>query len=188
MSTPAQPTIQIIRHAEKPADTPPPQGVDVNGNADPESLIPQGWQRAGGLATLFAPSRGPVAPGLATPQTIFAAGVGKHSHSERPEETITPLADKLGLTIDSSFLKGDETSMVNAALAQTGIVLICWQHEDIPGIANQIVGNSTTVPQTWPGDRFDIVWVFTPNGSGGFTFSQVPQLLLAGDSADPITG
>ena len=59
--------------------------------------------------------------------------------------------------------------------------------EAIPAIANQILGNDTTVPQTWPGDRFDLVWVFDWNaGAESYTFTQVPQLLLAGDSPDPI--
>ncbi|HEU4558175.1 MAG TPA: hypothetical protein VFS20_10010 [Longimicrobium sp.] len=181
--------IMVIRHAEKPADTPPPQGVDINGNADPESLIPLGWQRAGALACLFAPARGPLqAPELATPQAVFAAGVGHHSHSERPEETVSAMAAKLGLTTDTSYLKGDEEAMTTAAMDSEGVVLICWQHEAIPGIANQIVGNGTTVPQTWPGDRFDLVWVFDLDAaSGTYSFTQVPQLLLAGDSAEPIT-
>jgi hypothetical protein len=188
MSTPTTPKIMIIRHAEKPADNPPPQGVNANGDADPESLIPLGWQRAGALASLFAPVRGPLqAPELATPQAIFAAGVGKHSHSERPTQTVTPLAARLGLQINGDYLKGDESAMVAAALAQQGVVLIAWQHEAIPGIANQIVGNTTTVPQTWPGERFDLVWVFDWDaGAGAYLFTQVPQLLLAGDSPDPI--
>jgi len=188
MSTPARPTIQIIRHAEKPTDDPQTLGVDSSGNENPECLIPLGWQRAGALATLFDPSRGTLAPDLSAPQTIFAAGVGKHSNSHRPRETVKPLADKLGLKTNDSFLKGDETAMVDAVLAQTGVVLITWQHEDIPGIANQILGNDTTVPQSWPGDRFDIVWVFTPDDSGAYAFTQVPQLLLAGDSAEVIEG
>ena len=60
---------------------------------------------------------------------------------------------------------------------------ICWQHELIPTIANVIVGNETTVPQSWPGDRFDVVWIFDlDTSSSSYSFSQVPQCLLAGDS------
>jgi hypothetical protein len=68
-------------------------------------------------------------------------------------------------------------------------VLIAWQHEASPAIANQILGNDTTAPQKWPGSRFDLVWVFDLDaGSGTYTFTQVPQLLLAGDSPDVISG
>lgn len=190
MSTPAPttPRIMVIRHGEKPAKKPPPHGVDPDGDHDKQSLTTVGWQRAGALATLFAPSRGPLqSPELATPQLVYASGTGKGSDSERPMETITPTAAKLGLTPNTDFLKGQEQAMVESALAQTGIVLICWEHKAIPGIANQILGNDTTAPQKWPGKRYDLVWVFDLDAtSGTYSFIQVPQLLLAGDSADPI--
>jgi len=91
----------------------------------------------------------------------------------------------LGLQLETRFLKDDFADMVPTAVAADGIVLIAWEHEDIPAIANLILGNSTTVPQQWPGQRFDIVWVFDRQGSG-WSFSQVPQLLLSGDSSQPI--
>ncbi len=47
------------------------------------------------------------------------------------------------------------------------------------------MGNLDQTPQTWPDDRFDIVWVFE-RADGGWSFTQVPQLLLAGDSVDVI--
>ena len=176
--------IMVIRHAEKPADTGAPFGVNADGNQDPESLIVQGWQRAGAVASLFAPSRGPLqSPDLSTPQFLYASGTAKHSSSERPQETITPLASKLSLSLNTNFLKGDEANMVKDAISQNGVVLICWEHQAIPDIANNILGNTTTVPQKWPGDRFDLVWVFDLDAStGGYNFTQVPQLLLAGDS------
>ena len=72
-------------------------------------------------------------------------------------------------------------------MACGGTALISWQHEDIPCIANVILGNQTTVPQKWPGIRFDVVWVFDLDASSSsYSFNQVPQRLLAGDSADPI--
>ncbi|HEU0051720.1 MAG TPA: hypothetical protein VFQ39_01040, partial [Longimicrobium sp.] len=88
---------------------------------------------------------------------------------------------KLGLAIDTSNLKGDETAVAQAAMACGGVALIAWQHQDIPTIANAIVGNDSTVPQQWPGDRFDLVWVFDLQPGGTYSFTQVPQLLLAGD-------
>jgi hypothetical protein len=42
------------------------------------------------------------------------------------------------------------------------------------------------VPATWPGERFDMVYVFTADGPGSYAFSQVPQLVLPGDDSAPI--
>lgn len=183
------PKIMIVRHAEKPAAEGPPHGVDINGKKDPESLIPLGWQRAGALATLFAPASGQFTnPLFARPQLLFASGVGKHSNSLRPQETITPTSQKLGVAITTTFLKGQEAALAAAVVQCTGIVLVAWEHQDIPTIANAILGNRTAVPQKWPGDRFDLVWVFDLDpATSKYAFYQVPQLLLAGDSATPIT-
>jgi hypothetical protein len=178
--------IMVIRHAEKPAASGSPHGVSPNGKEDPESLTVQGWQRAGALAVLFAPTHGALQnTGLAVPQVLFASQVTKHSSSERPQQTITPLCDKLGLKINTDYAKDDWSAMVNEALKSEGVVLICWEHQDIPSIANQILGNKTTAPQQWPGNRFDVVWVFDRK-AGAYEFNQVPQSLLAGDSPDPI--
>lgn len=81
----------------------------------------------------------------------------------------------------------DYALMVPDALACPGIVLIAWEHEDIPLIANLILGNNTTTPQIWPSERFDVVWTFDLNpATGVYAFSQVPQLLLQGDLPSPI--
>ncbi len=175
--------IMIVRHAEKPAASGVPFGVDANGNQDAESLIVAGWQRAGALAVLFAPSHGILQnPALVTPQFLFASGIAKHSTSLRPQETITPLAAKLALTINTQASKGQETDVAALAMACGGVALVAWEHQDIPSIANAILGNNTTVPQSWPGSRFDLVWVFDwHHASGSYVFSQVPQQLLAGD-------
>lgn len=77
--------------------------------------------------------------------------------------------------------------MVPDALACPGVVLIAWEHEFIPSIANLILGNSTTAPQAWPGARFDLVWTFDLNPTtNASSFNQLPQLLLRGDLPIPI--
>ena len=175
--------IMIVRHAEKPADSGKPHGVDADGEQDKESLIVQGWQRAGALAVLFAPSHGALQnPALVMPECLFASGIAHHSESKRPQETITPLAAKLGLTINTQAQKGQEGQVAALAMACGGFALIAWEHQDIPAIANAILGDSTTAPQSWPGSRFDLVWVFDWDaGNRRYVFSQVPQQLLAGD-------
>ena len=55
-------------------------------------------------------------------------------------------------------------------------------------MANHILGDTTTVPQKWPGHRFDVVWVFDLDpASKTYSFTQVTQCLLAGDSDQPIS-
>jgi hypothetical protein len=180
--------IMIVRHAEKPSDDGKIRGVDADGKDSPEELIVRGWQRSGALVRLFAPRDGSfVDPHLATPKTIFASKVGKHSNSLRPQHTVLELATVLGLPLALNFAKGDEQDLAAAAVAATGPVLIGWEHEAIPAIVNAITGNGTTCPQKWAGDRFDLVWVLDrAGGSGPWSFAQVPQMLLSGDSTQPI--
>jgi hypothetical protein len=102
--------------------------------------------------------------------------------SQRPRGTITPLALKLNLDINVDFGKDQLGELVKAAEATGAMVLIAWQHEDIPAIGNAIMGDTTTVPQKWPGARFDVVWIFDLDPlSQKYEFSQAPQCLLAGD-------
>jgi hypothetical protein len=45
-----------------------------------------------------------------------------------------------------------------------------------------VPGIDPSVVPAWPGDRFDVVWRFDRTGApAGYTFSQVPQQLLAAD-------
>jgi broad specificity phosphatase PhoE len=180
--------IMVIRHAEKPANDPPPYGVTVEGEREKESLTVLGWQRAGALSGFFAPTNDSFQDAsLARPQFLYASKPIRRNGSRRPIETITPLAEKLAIRINSNFAKDEYKEMVEEAFLCSGVVLICWQHDFIPKIANHILGNKTTAPQDWPEDRFDMVWVFDRDpATAQYRFKQVPQNLLMGDWATPI--
>jgi len=180
--------IMIIRHAEKPSDDGSIVGVSQDGLTDPEELIVQGWQRSGALVRFFKPNCGPFSnPALATPDVIFASGVGKHSRSLRSQHTVLALAEFLRLQIDLSHLKGDERDLVADAIKRSGNVLIAWEHELIPTIADQIPGTHPPHPRKWPGERFDLVWVFDRGAdTQDWTFTQIPQMLLPEDHSDLI--
>ena len=179
--------IMFIRHAEKP--TGKDAGVTPKGVQDKEDLIVLGWQRAGALARFFAPrTAGDLPAGLLTPAALFAAKANMQEHSMRPQHTILPLSKLLGIKTDASVGKGDEKKLVAKLLAAAakGTVLVAWQHQKIPGIVT-LIGGQGICPTAWPGNRFDMVWVLdSADGKTGWTFSQVPQLLLHGDSATPI--
>jgi hypothetical protein len=178
----------IIRHAEKPSDDGTVIGVSPDGSQDSENLTVSGWQRSGALVRFFAPAGGqfPHAE-VATPDVIFASGIAPHSKSLRPQHTVLALADSLGQELVLVHTKGAEDALVADVLSRGGTVLIAWEHEAIPGIANRVLGNASTCPQKWPGDRFDLLWVLNHTGGpGAWAFTQVPQLLLPEDRGDVI--
>jgi hypothetical protein len=174
--------IMVIRHGEKPGDPTTATGVDENGKPDPQSLTAQGWRRAKALAGLFHPVP-PVTPrsGLAVPQHLFAAEISDVESSKRPVETLTPLSlsFKPHLPIDAS-IKASHVDKICEIVAKAGeVVLVAWKHELIPAIAQGLT--SDPVPDKWPKERFDVVWVFDLRADGSYGFSQVPELLLPGD-------
>jgi hypothetical protein len=172
--------IMIIRHAEKPNGEP---GIMPSGAVNPEALTATGWKRANALVGLFDPADASPRPPLAKPTRLFASG----SESLRPVQTITPLAAALGnLPINTTYRKNQLDKLVAAAKNSEGATLIAWQHEDIPAIAALILGSPSGVPLKWPSDRFDLVWVFDRQDDGTWSFTQVPQLVLPGDSSAPI--
>jgi len=180
--------IMLIRHAEKPAKDSAPYGVTAEGERSKESLEVRGWQRAGGLANLLAPTNGHFQhAALAKPQFLFASKPLRRKGSKRPLETLTPLAQKLAIRINSSFQRADFENMLEEVLACKGVVLICWQREYIPDIAAHILGNKKLSPKDWPEDCYDMIWVFDlARSSSKYTFKQVPQKLLGGDLTTPI--
>ncbi|MEZ0110024.1 broad specificity phosphatase PhoE [Catenulispora sp. EB89] len=188
--------LMIIRHAEKPTGSGAPYGLTADGVQDDHSLTIQGWTRAGALVGLFDPrdsSGGPVAlrAGLTRPAVVAAAAAGTGgSNSKRPQETVTPLASALGVTLETQFSVGQEAALATWLMGPTGPsgpTLVAWEHQHIPDIIAGLGQVTPKPPTSWPGARFDIVYVFTrAAGTGGWTFTQVPQSLLAGDLSSPI--
>ena len=187
--------VMIIRHGEKPLVPDGlgqimPFGLLENGEHSKYGLTVRGWQRAGALAILFAPEGAKFRPSsLTTPNTIFASAIDPRSWSRRMQLTIGPLRQKLGpnIAVNTKFRKGEEEQMVAAALKCSGTVLICWAHEALPLIGAKILGKAEEIPSIWPEHRFDLVWVFDRRQDlPGWTFQQVPQMPLAGDSTEPL--
>jgi broad specificity phosphatase PhoE len=181
--------IMLLRHAEKPAKDGSPYGVTRKGDQSKESLEVRGWQRAGALASLLAPANGHFQhAALATPRFLYASKPLRRKGSRRPVETITPLAEKLGINIHTDYARYEFDEMVEEVFSCRGVVLICWQREYIPEIAAHILNRDDIVPRAWPENRFDLIWVFDLDHSGtGYKFRQIPQKLLRGDLITPIT-
>ena len=155
-------TVYIIRHAEKP-----------DGEKDPH-LSPRGQERAKALVKAFPKD-------FAAPDVIIATAVSKQS--ERPIETVTPLAEKLHLKLETDYADNQVEELAHAVLTDHAYagkdVLICWHHGQIPHLAKAL--GAKDVPDKWPADVFDRVWVLKFDG-GEAGFEDRPQRAMEGDS------
>jgi len=176
--------IVLIRHGEKPDNPPsppsapctePPCGVDINGLSNGDSLIPQGWQRAGALAVLFDPEVGPLRSPLTRPGRLYAPCYVPHGTtppsttppsttppsttppsttppnadtiSHRPYETIFPLGQRLGIAIECPYETTQHHQLAARLLADDGgTSLVCWEHDNLPDIARLIPLAPTSPP------------------------------------------
>lgn len=174
--------VMVIRHGEKPDDDNEPPGVDVNGYpADDSSLTRAGWDRARRLAELFAPTDDrPTRAGLVRPKVIYAAGAREEGKGLRTRQTVMPLAQRLDLPTNTEFGKGDEKALVEDIVSRPGPTLVCWQHSEIPTIAEAFGTVTPDPPGDWPSERYDVIWTFARHGDG-WEFAQLSQLLLPGD-------
>ena len=175
------PTLMLIRHAEKPAAG--ERAVNRQGAEDRQSLSVTGWMRAGALVSLFAPADGrDRRPLLPQPRHLVAARATAQRPSTRPRDTLLPLADALGSSIDEQWSAEDPPAAVAAALRRLeGPVLVCWRHDDLPALAVDLL-MAPSAPSRWPPSRYDLVWVIQQVGLS-WRLTQVAQLLLPGDSA-----
>jgi hypothetical protein len=155
--------VLIMRHAEKPTD-----------DKDP-NLAPQGFRRAQALPSLFS---GPQ-PRLPRPDFLFASDASKHSN--RPMETIAPLAQALHERINHDYLDletGPIAKQVLNGKYAGKVVLICWHHGEIPHLAQAF--GVTDAPRKWDPDVFDQVWEIQWTGSQPHV-TAVDEHLLPGD-------
>jgi hypothetical protein len=177
--------VMIIRHGEKPAKEDSLPGIDATGRPDDSSLTQVGWNRAHRLVDVFDGGAGQSRPGVVVPKALYAAGANDNGEGTRTRETVQPLADKLGLTVNTSFGKGEEQQLADAVVKGPGPALISWQHGEIPDIADSFGAVTPEPPKDWPDKRFDMIWILTAT-TDGWTFQQIPEMVLPGDSGTPI--
>ena len=161
--------ILIIRHAEK-----------LTGDAKSPELAPDGKERAAILEKIFEKSEKRPMP-FPTPDFIFAAKNSEKSH--RPVLTVTPLAKKLKLPINSDFNNDDPTKIAdeifgNAKYADK-TVLISWRHNSIIPLAQKL--KATGLPESWKDEVYDRVWQITYDEKGNAKWVDRPQQLMPKD-------
>lgn len=158
-------TILVIRHAEKLTD----------GRID---LSPVGFQRAELMPKLFLPAG--VRPDLPMPQVLFATHLS--AHSNRPVQTVTPLAAALHLPIHDNFENDDYGGLAAELLSGRyagKVVLVVWHHGKIPQLVTALGATPPYAP--WPDQVFDRIWrIDYVNGKA--TLQDLPYAIMPGDS------
>ncbi len=130
----------IMRHAEKTGD-------DLD-----RHLSAQGQKRAKQLATYIPQQFG-------TPDFLFAAKSSKKS--QRPYDTIAPLANVLGLKINETFDDDQTDALVehmgrsDTYAAKFGV--ISWRHSDIPALMAALGAPNDSYPQVWDPAVFNLI-------------------------------
>ena len=129
--------VYFIRHGEKP----------VQGNG----LNAQGRQRSKYLTELFGPSSD---YGV---EYLIAQRPKRDGRQRRPYDTLRPLADDLGLTVDTACERDEIDAVVAKIQSYTGKgnVLVCWEHKRLSNIAAAL---GVLNPPRYPTERFDIIW------------------------------
>jgi broad specificity phosphatase PhoE len=171
-------TIMFIRHAEKPEKA--EKGVTPDGEHDEHSLSVRGWTRAGALAALFANTSG--RQHLVEPARVIATAPSHSYKSKREHDTALPTAERLNLKIDAIEVPEKYTQLVEELQTSSSPALIVWHHGTIPDFIRSFpLTNASEVPEAWPEDRFDLIWVLSPSGDG-YEWHQAEQQLLQGDA------
>lgn len=173
-------TITVIRHAEKPDKH--AEGVTPTGARDEHGLSVRGWTRAGALAALFGHLPSHNHSGLAQPARVIATAPAHGAQSHREVDTATPIAERLGLDVETHYSHADTAQLALSLLDDDRDALIVWHHGTIPALVSDLpISSSTPVPDKWPDDRFDLIWVLTRDGDT-YHLSQLEQGLIAGDA------
>src|SRR5215469_14516576 len=130
-------TVLIIRHAEEPSKG--------------DGLSSRGTERAQGYVEYFKNFAIDGKP--LKIDYLFAAS--DSSNSRRPRLTLEPIAQSLGVSIDSQFKSKDFLKLAQKieTLPQGSNVLVCWHHSDIPNLIGALGGDAEKVLQKdkWPG-------------------------------------
>ena len=97
-------------------------------------------------------------------------GLGDSTLHSRMFQTVTPMAVKYNLTINSKFDEKDTSHTAQDVMTKTNTVLMVWEHSVIPDLARSLgVGD----PPGWDGSDFDSIWIITYlNGKATLKFDK----------------
>jgi phosphohistidine phosphatase SixA len=163
-------TILIIRHAEEPSKG--------------DGLSSRGTARAQGYVEYFKNFTIDGKP--VKIDYLFAAS--DSSNSRRPRLTLEPIAQALGISIDSQFKSKDFLKLAQKieTLPQGSNVLVCWHHSDIPNLIGALGADAEKVLTNgkWPGKVYGWLIQLRYNEKGNlFASKRIKEHLFKNDKA-----
>lgn len=136
--------VVILRHGEKPKAG--------------DNLTCQGENRARKLPAMIARKFG-------RPDYLYVPTVesrGDRTVHARMFQTVTPLAIRHDLAINSRFSGRETDALAKDVMQKKGLVLLVWNHTAIGQLAQSL---GATPPANWRGWDYDTIWVITyPQG------------------------
>ena len=157
IETGCETTILLFRHCEKDGD----ETFDKEGN---EHCSYVGYERAYFIPSLFGPPGQAEGNRWPIPTALFALTPTRSDNLNfREVETLTPLASKYGLKIESDVhhnigLTKDLFKGLTTGKWCGKTVLVSWKHEYMASLARNL--GCADCPDTYPDTVFDEVWEF----------------------------
>jgi len=141
----------LIRHAEKT-----PQG---------DNLTCAGLNRSLQLPNVIVSKFG-------VPDYTYvpSLGLGEYTSQGRMFQTVTPLAIKYNLPINSKYDEDDAIGVAKDIMQKKGIVLVVWEHHEIISIVEALGIHDQDL--IWNHNDFDSIWIVTFDKNGKATFAE----------------
>lgn len=135
--------VVIVRHGEKPR---PGDNLSCQGENRARQLPAVLYKKFGKPDYTYVP----------------ALGLGKSTLHARMFQTVTPLAIKYDLTVNTEFGGTDFAAIAEDVLKKTGTVLMVWNHSAVRELASKL---GVSMPPPWDDEDYDTIWIITfPDG------------------------
>lgn len=153
-------TVYLLRHGEKQS-----QKGCLSAAGDTRALL---------LGKLVVGA----SPLIRTPSALFAFNYTS-DYCQRCVEFLAPLAKALSLPVNDTFghATGNDAAAaaIRAELAarrkQSSSIVVAWEHHNLAPLAVALGASPTEVPEEWPSDDFDTIFVLTLQADGAVRFA-----------------
>eukprot|EP00928_Gymnodinium_smaydae_P032808 TRINITY_DN23674_c0_g1_i1.p1 TRINITY_DN23674_c0_g1~~TRINITY_DN23674_c0_g1_i1.p1 ORF type:complete len:238 (+),score=19.26 TRINITY_DN23674_c0_g1_i1:47-760(+) len=160
--------VNLFRHGEK-------------SNKSGAALTPEGQARANYIARCMSTGEMSRALPFGNPTIVMASANTRHSH--RPQDTVSRLANALGLKLDLSCDEQDSQCFATRmqTLGANGTLVAAWHHEALPDLVRSLNVPHTSEFNSWPDICDSTSWPEPPYCSGSSCYDLIWQLRLERD-------